>query len=426
MTRLRNLHYAWIVAGVTVLALMIGAGVRSAPGILIVPLQQEFGWSRGTISFAIGLNIFLYGLVGPFAAAVIEKGGLRRTLLAALVLIAVGTLATLWMRAAWQLILLWGVVVGIGCGIPATLFGVIVAERWFARRRGLVLGALTASGAAGPLLFLPPMAAIVSAWGWREMSLCLVAAIVLLIPVVALLMRDRPQDLGLAPYGDVARVATGARLVGNPVAFALRALAEASRSRDFWLLAATFFICGLSTNGLIATHLVPACVDHGISEVTGASLLAAMGMLNFIGVTASGWLSDRYDARILLACYYAVRAPALMFLPFAFGLSFYGLSLFSLLYGLDWFATVPPTVRLTAEAFGRDRAAIMFGWVTVSHQLGGAVAAYLGGVLRDRLGTYLEAFLIAGLLCFAAALMALMIGTGRRRDAPADAPLAVG
>jgi len=284
--------------------------------------RQEFHWSRATISFAIGINILLYGLVGPFAAAVIERGGLRRTLLAALALVAVGVALTLAMREAWQLVLLWGFVVGIGCGVPATLYGVIVAERWFAARRGLVLGLLTASSAAGPLVFLPPMAAILAASGWRVMSLCLVVIVVALLPIAALLMRDRPQDVGLAPYGDTRPVIATSRVppVGNPVVVALRILGEGIRARDFWLLAATFFICGLSTNGLIATHMVPACIDHGIPAVTGATLLAAMGMLNFLGVTASGWLSDRYDGRILLAWYYGARGLALMYLPFALSL----------------------------------------------------------------------------------------------------------
>ncbi|HEV2300197.1 MAG TPA: MFS transporter [Stellaceae bacterium] len=418
-----KLHYAWVVVGVAALSLLVAAGVRATPGVLIVPLQREFHWSRATISFAVGVNILLYGLVGPFAAALMDRWGLRRTLLSAVALVAAGVALTLLMRATWQLVLLWGVVVGLGTGVPTALMGAVVAERWFAARRGLVLGFLTASAAAGQMIFLPPMAAIVSAEGWRTMTLWLAVAVAALLPIVALLMRERPQDLGLRPYGETGPAAPRPPAAGNPVANAFQVLAMGLGRRDFWLLGGSFFVCGLSTNGLVSTHLIPACIDHGIPAVTGASLLAAMGMLNFIGVTLSGWLSDRWNNRALLFWYYGLRGLSLVYLPFAFGMSFYGLSLFSVFYGLDWFATVPPTVRLAGDTLGPRNAPIVFGWLLVIHQLGGAIAAYLGGIMRTELGTYLQAFLLAGMFCFAAALMVLFIGRGRRSPEPMPAGL---
>jgi MFS family permease len=418
-----KLHYAWVVVGVTALSLLVAAGVRAAPGVLIVPLQHEFHWSRATISFAIGINILLYGLVGPFAAALMDRWGMRRTLLAALAAIAGGVALTLFMRATWQLDLLWGVVVGLGSGVPATLLGAIVVERWFAARRGLVLGFLTAAAAAGQMIFLPPMAAIVSAAGWRVMSLALAVVVAALLPLVAFFMRERPADLGLRRYGESGPATPRVEPAGNPLTSALRVLAMSFGRRDFWLLGGSFFVCGLSTNGLISTHLIPACIDHGIPAVTGAGLLAAMGMLNFAGVTLSGWVSDRWNNRMLLFWYYSLRGLSLVYLPFAFGLSFYGLSLFSLFYGLDWFATVPPTVRLSGNVLGSRNAPIVFGWLLVIHQLGGAIAAYLGGIMRTELGTYLQAFLLAGMFCFAAALMVLFIGRDRRSPEPMPAGL---
>ena len=422
MARQRKLHYAWIIAGVTFLTLLVAAGLRATPGVLIVPLEAEFGWSRATISFAIGVNIFLYGLIGPFAAAVMDRFGLRRTMLAALACIACGVALTPLMTRSWQLIVLWGVIVGTGSGAAALVLGATVVARWFVARRGLVIGVLTASTATGQLIFLPLLASLAENYGWRTVSLTVAGFSLALLPVVALLMRERPHDVGLTPYGaaDNFRPAPAAR--GNPAATAVLALRDGLRSRDFWLLAGSFFICGASTNGLIGTHLIPACLDHGIPQVTSASLLAAMGIFDLVGTTLSGWLSDRWSNRGLLAWYYGLRGLSLIYLPFAFDASFYGLSLFALFYGLDWIATVPPTIRLAARVFGTERGPIMFGWIAAAHQLGAALAAFAAGALRVELGTYLEAFMLSGLLCLVASLMVLFIGQSPETAAPVPVP----
>ncbi len=416
-----KLHYGWIVVGVTFMTLLIGAGVRSAPGILLVPLEEEFHWSRATISFAVAVGLLLYGFIGPFAAAVMERFGLRRTMIAALSMLCTGVALTTLMRESWQLILLWGVTVGAGTGFIANVLGAIVAARWFTARRGLVVGILTGSAAAGQLIFLPTFAAITKHFGWRATVLTVAAIALMIIPLVALLMRERPEDMGLAPYGETGPSKPIAAVRGNPVALALRTLADAARRRDFWLLAGSFFMCGASTNGLIGTHLIPACLDNGIAEVTSAGLLAAMGVLNMVGTTASGWLSDRVDNRVLLAIYYGLRGLSLMFLPFSF-VSFYGLTLFAVFYGLDWIATVPPTVRLIGNCFGKEKSGLVYGWVFASHQIGSASAAYFAGLLRADLGSYLEAFIISGMLCFLAAMMVLFIGVDWRARRPAVSP----
>ena len=387
--------------------------------MLIVPLEDEFHWPRSTISFAIGVNLLLYGLIGPFAAALIDRFGVRRTMTAALAVTAVGVALTPVMQQSWQLVLLWGVVVGASCGVIGNFLAAFIAARWFRIRQGLVVGLLTAANAAGQLIFLPTMASIATHAGWRVMSVVLAAAVAGFVPLIAVLMRDRPEDLGLAPYGDSGGPRPLAAPEGNPLALAFRAFAEGARSRDFWLIAGSYFACGASTNGLIGTHLIPACIDHGLTEVAGAGLLAATGVFSFLGGTLSGWLSDRWDNRLLLAWYYGLRGLSLLYLPFAFDMSIYGLSLFTIFYGLDWIAGVPPTVRLLVRVAGVERTGIMVAWITVIHQAGGALAAYLAGVLRISFGTYLEAFLLAGLLCFAAALMALLVGSGGRRAEPA-------
>ena len=411
----RPIHYAWTVAAVTFLVLLVGAGVRATPGVLIIPLEHEFGWSNATISAAVAVNILLYGLLGPFAVAVMERFGLRRTVCTALGLLAVGVALTAGMRHPWQLTLLWGVVVGSGTGMVAIVLGATVANRWFLQRRGLVLGALTASGATGQLIFLPLLASLAERLGWRAVSLTVAAAALALVPLVALLLRDRPADLGLPPYGG-SELVPAVAATENPAVRALRGLRDGLRSRDFWLLSGSFFVCGASTSGLIGTHLIPACFDHGIPEVRAAGLLAMMGLFDLFGTTGSGWLTDRVDSRMLLFWYYGLRGLSLVFLPFSFDYSFYGLSLFAMFYGLDWIATVPPTVRLAERAFGRNNAALMFGWIAAAHQVGGAAAAWAAGTIRTATGGYASAFVAAGMLCFVAALMVLFIGYGRAQE----------
>jgi len=405
-----RVHYGWIAVGVTFLTLLAAAGVRSAPSVLIVPLEQEFGWSRAALALPISIGLLLYGVVGPFAAGFIERFGPRAVMLVALALFSLGFGLTPLARSTAALILLWGVLVGIGTGMTAMVMAAIVAGRWFLARRGLVMGLLTGSAAAGQLVFLPLLANLMQVVGWRGAVLVACVLVLALVPVVVLFMRDRPADLGLLPYGQRAGTAA-ARLaaVGNPFTVAFAALGRGVLSRDFWLLSGSFFVCGASTIGLIGTHFIAACVDHGIPQVTAAGMLAGMGVCNFIGTTASGWLSDRFDSRWLLFWYYALRGLSLLFLPYAFGHAAWGLVLFGLFYGLDWIATVPPMVRLTANAFGAENAGLMYGWITVTHQLGSAAAAYGTGVARTLLGDYQAAFLFAGLMCLGAALIVLAV-----------------
>ncbi len=412
-----RLHYAWVIAGITFVVILITAGVRAAPGVLIVPLEDEFGWSRATISFAVSVNLLLYGAIGPFAAAIMDRFGVRRTMCLSMTATGAAVALSPLMHEAWQLVLLWGVVVGLGCGFIGAYLSAYIAARWFRARLGLVIGVLTAANAAGQLVFLPTMATLATHAGWRVMAVALAVAIVAFVPVLVLLMRESPADLGIPPYGANA-VTPPAKPAGNPVAAAFSALSVGARSRDFWLIAGGYFVCGASTNGLIGTHLIPACVDHGLTEVVGAGLLAATGVFSFIGGTVSGWLSDRFDNRYMLFWYYGLRGLSLLYLPFAFDMSFYGLTLFSVFYGLDWIAGVPPTVRLLSGVVGQERTGIMVAWITVIHQVGGASAAFLAGVLRISYGSYLQAFMLSGVLCILAALMVLFIGAGRSRREP--------
>ncbi len=411
---IRPFHYGWLVAAVTFLVLLAGAGIRATPGVLIVPLEHEFVWSNATISAAVAVNILLYGLIGPFCVALMERFGVRRTICASLGLLTVGVGLTVFMRAPWQLTLLWGFVVGSGTGTIAMVLGATIATRWFVKRQGLVLGILTASSATGQLVFLPLLAHLADAYGWRAVSLTVASVALALIPLVVLVIRDRPADLNMPPYG-ATEIEPKIVHRQNPARRAISALAAGLKSRDFYLLAGSFFICGASTSGLIGTHMIPACFDHGIPEVQAAGLLAVMGIFDFFGTTGSGWLTDRVDSRLLLAWYYGLRGLSLLFLPFSFDFSFYGLSMFAVFYGLDWIATVPPTVRLAEDAFGKENAPLMFGWIAAAHQVGGAFAAWGGGYLRTETGDYFSSFVMAGLVCIFAALLVPFIGTGQRK-----------
>ena len=420
-----RLHYAWIVAGVTFVTLLAAAGTRATPGILIVPLQHEFGWNRAEISAAVSINLVLFGLIGPFAAAFMARFGIRRVVLAALLTIGIGVALTSTMTSLWQLYLLWGLVVGVGAGCMASVLAAVVANRWFVARRGLVVGVLTAAGATGQLIFLPVLASEAVTVGWRWASLTVAAALVAVIPLVFVLLRDRPADVGLRAYG--ATEADPPAATGNPFATAIRGLRLAVRSGAFWLLAGSFFICGATTNGLIGTHLIPASVDHGISEVTAASLLAVIGFFDIVGTVASGWLTDRFDSRWLLFWYYGLRGLALLLLPFVLGSSFFGLIVFIVFYGLDWVATVPPTVALASSVFGKEKGPLIFGWVFASHQFGAAMAAFAAGALRTWLGDYQVTFISAGLLCLIACGLVIRIGKSSAQVAAprlADAPVA--
>ncbi|WP_065963166.1 MFS transporter [Streptomyces sparsogenes] len=404
-----RIHRAWWVAAVTFVTIVGAAGFASLPGLLIDPLHEEFGWSRGLIGFAVSVNLALYGLTAPFAAALMDRFGIRKVVACALTVIAAGAALTVFMTAAWQLILCWGVLVGIGSGSMALAFAATVTNRWFVQRRGLVTGILTAGGASGQLVFLPALSWIVEHHHWRPAAVTVAVAAFAVVPFVWLLLRDHPADVGLAAYGAEGPPTPKPAPRRGAARRAITALVSAARTGPFWLLAGTFAICGASTNGLVKTHFVPAAHDHHMPVTVAASLLAVIGIFDIVGTVASGWLTDRFDARRLLAVYYALRGLSLMFLPLLLADSVRPPMIFFIVfYGLDWVATVPPTIALCREHYGED-SAIVFGWVLASHQVGAGLVAFVGGVVRDAFGSYDMVWYGAGALCAMAALMALVI-----------------
>ncbi|MDR7279034.1 MFS transporter [Catenuloplanes atrovinosus] len=409
-------HPAWLVAAVAFVALVGAAGFRATPGVMLHPLHAEFGWPVAVISAAVSVNLLLYGLTAPFAAALMDRFGIRRVAAVALLLVASGSGLTVFMTESWQLLLCWGVLVGLGTGSMALSFVATVTGRWFVARRGLVTGVLTAGGAAGQLIFLPILAVLVQESGWRSASLTVTVAALLVVPLIWFFLRDHPRDLGTTAYGAAAEDQVQPQPQGSAAVRAVRALRTAARTRAFWLLAGGFAICGATTNGLVGTHFIPAAHDHGMAATAAASLLALIGVFDIVGTIASGWLTDRFDSRILLGAYYGLRGVSLLVLPALFAAdSGPSMLVFILFYGLDWVATVPPTVALCRTYFGAD-GAVVFGWVFASHQVGAAFAATAAGLVRDRLGEYDLAWYVAGALAIGAAVLSLSLFRTRRHD----------
>ena len=397
-----RVYYGWIVVGVTAVTLITSAGERSVPGVLIHPLEQEFGWSAAAISFAVSIGLLLFGLMGPIAGRLMDRSGPRRLMVLGLLLIVVSTSTSAAMTQLWQLVLLWGVVSGVGTGMVATVLGAAVANRWFVEKRGLVMGIFGGATSAGQLLFVQLNVRLVVTIGWRGAVLVLAGVAVLVLVPVLFLMENSPADLDLEPYGSVLQPAAvpHAEATGG-------VMRRAVRVPEFWLLAGSFFICGATSNGLIGTHFIAHSVDHGISQTTAASALALMGAMNFVGTVGSGFLTDRYDPRKLLACYYTFRGLSLLVLPFVS--SFAGLAIFAVFFGLDYIATVPPTATLAADIFGRKHVGVVFGWIFCAHQFGAASAAYFGGLIRSTLGTYSLAFIVGGMVAMIGGILAMRI-----------------
>ena len=406
-TRPFGQRYAFVVVAVIFLSLLIAAGLRSSLSVMMLPLEDAFGWRRDVISLAAAVGIFIYGLAGPFYAALMDRIGLRLTLLWALLLMSGSTALSLLMTEPWHLIATWGLLSGIGSGAVATVLGATIVNRWFKTNRGLVMGLMSASAATGLLVFLPLLAALAEHGGWKPVAIAVSLATAALLPLVYFLVPERPSSIGLWRYGaDGPEQVTAVH--GNFVAATLKTLRQAVGTRVFWYLFATFFVCGFTTNGLVGTHLIAFCGDMGIPEVQAAGLLALMGVFDLIGTTLSGWLTDRFDPRKLLGVYYGVRGLSLIYLPYS-GFSAASLTLFAVLYGLDWIATVPPTLRLSNEAFGDRNGPLVFGWIVAGHQVGAATAAFFGGAMREIQGDYQLAFMIAGMTAIAAAALSMLI-----------------
>ncbi len=414
---MRRFHPGWAAVAVTYVTLMATAGFRSAPSVLITPLEESFGWSRSEISLAIAINVLLFGFVSPFAAALMEKFGIRKVVMFALLTVSIGSGLTIFMQTPLHMIVLWGIVVGVGTGSMALVFAATVANTWFVERRGLVIGLLTSATATGQLIFLPGLSHLALTYGWKSVSMTISLFALAVVPFIYFFLREKPADFGLLPYGAPSDWQAPVKSEMGAARLAIVTLRDASKSRDFWYLTGSFFVCGLSTSGLVGTHFIPAAHDHGMGQTTAASLLALVGIFDVIGTFFSGWLTDRYDPRKLLAIYYMSRGLSLFLLPSILFSSIHPSTLvFVIFYGLDWVATVPPTVMLCRTILGPQRGTVIYGWVFAAHQIGGSFAAFGAAVIRVQLGDYAAAFYISGIMCVLCAYFVLQIAKGRTKE----------
>lgn len=412
---MKKIHFSWIILSVTFVSIIAAGIIRSSSGVFIVPFEEQFGWARSSISFAFAVGLFLYGLSGPFMAAFVEKYGLKRMMLISMSMLVVGLAATFVMQTEWQLVLIWGVVIGLGSSLFLTVISPTIANRWFVKKRGLALGILTAATATGQLVLLPILATLVENYSWHAAILLILGIAIVMLGLIMLVMKNYPSEKGIAPYGEEEIVEPPPFTTGNPFIHALKLLGEGLRSRVFWLLAGSFFICGLSTSGLIGTHFISYCISFGIPVVTAASMLSLMGVFDLVGTTLSGWLSDRFDNRWLLFWYYGLRGLSLLALPVALASGSYAwLVVFAVFYGLDWIATVPPTVALARQHFGLQKSAMMYGWMVAFHQVGAGIAAYSGGIFYEAFSSYKMAFVLAGGFCLLASLF--VIGIKKQKE----------
>ncbi|WP_155591745.1 MFS transporter [Lysinibacillus cavernae] len=408
---MKRVHYSWVILIITFFSIIVAGITMSSSGVFIDPLEKEFQWDRSTIALAFAVSLFLYGISGPFMAALLEVIGLKKMMLSAMATLVGGISLTFFMSQSWQLIVIWGGIIGLGASLFLTVLSPYVANHWFVKRRGLAVGILTASTATGQLILLPVLAIIIEHYSWRwAIGLILLLSTIMFI-MIAIFIKNKPQDLGLTPYGQQEIIKEQqVHIKKNPISMAFHGLLEAVKVKAFWLLAGSFFICGLSTSGLIGTHFVSYCITFGVPLVTAASLLSFMGVFNLLGTTVSGWLSDRFDNRWLLFWYYLLRGASLLLLPYALTQgSFVLLTIFTIFYGLDWIATVPPTISITRQIFGMQKSSIIYGWIFASHQAGAAVAAYGGGLIYKFFNSYTWAFFLAGLFCALASLFVIIV-----------------
>jgi MFS family permease len=407
MTAPRRLHPAWIVLGALTVCMLASTGIRAVFGVYIKPMEAEFGWSRSDLSWAAALSLLLLGAVGPFMGRLADRWGPRRVIVASLLLLAVGTIGSAFVQRLWHVYLTAGILMAVGAGGASMTTGATVISRWFEARRGLAMGLAAGGMSAGQLVVFPLATAITIWFGWRTSYLWLgLGLLALVVPVAAWLIRNSPEDRALRPYGATAPTRTASQAAADRLAGRV-SVTEAAQTTPFWLLMATFFVCGYTSNGMVLTHFMPHALEHNFTAFQASAALGVMGAMNIVGTVGSGWICDRFGRRGPLATYYFVRGVSLLFLLYVWNVP--SLHFWAALFGLNYISTVPPTTTLTANIYGRYSVGELSGWIFFSHQVGSALGAALAGWVYEWTGSYSPAFVSAALMGFLAAALALMI-----------------
>jgi MFS family permease len=410
----RRIHPAWILLGALTLCMMAASGLRSVFGVYIKPMETEFGWSRGALSGAAAVSLLLLGAAGPFAGRLADRWGPRRVIAFSLALLGLGSIGASFVQRLWHVYVTTGAMMALGAGGLGLATGSALAARWFETRRGLVIGIAGGGMSAGQLILIPLATALTLWFGWRTSFFVLgVGLLVVVLPIGAWLIRNDPEDRGVRPFGATGAVPTAAQ-VAAAQASGRMSLSEAAQTSQFWLLMATFFVCGYTSNGMVLTHFMPHALEHNFTPLQASSALGVMGAMNIMGTIGSGWLCDRFGRRGPLATYYFVRGVSLLFLPYVWDVP--SLDVWAAIFGLNYISTVPPTTTLTANIFGRYSVGELSGWIFFSHQVGAALGAALAGWIFEWTGSYGSAFVSAALMGFLAAGLTLLI-----REEPAIA-----
>ena len=402
-----GIYYGWIVVAACVFIAMAGSGAYNGFGVFIIPMSEEFGWSRSAISLAASVGAIVGGLSQPFFGRVFDRIGGRRLILVGLVAFGVSNILLMFTSNLLYLVLVFGVLIALAGSAGTFNTAVTLVSKWFERRRGTAIALVSAGGSLSGMVFVPFVAYTIPLVGWRNTWLIMgLIVLVLAVPVAFMVLKDDPSEVGHLPDGDKDATYPGSARSTSRAPLETGHWLNALRSLPFWQISGGYFVCGVTTS-MISTHFVPYAVEEGFSASEGALAFGVLSGLNIIGVLGAGMLGDRLGRKNVLAAVYVTRAVAFLVLLTVPGL--WGLFGFAIISGFSWYGTVPLTTSLTAEVYGIRHIGTLSGITYLAHAVGGAMSVQFAGIMKDVTGAYLVPFGAGGLLLLVAAAVSLTI-----------------
>jgi MFS family permease len=412
-----HIHYAWIILGLAFLALLSAQGVRLSFGAFIAPWENEFSTNRGIISLVAFISYAVFGFSQPIIGRLIDQYGVRTILSYSVLLIGISTILTFFATTPWQLMIIYGFIASIGFGGASNVAGSVAITNWFVEKRGFAVGLMSAGTAGGQLLLVPLSLFLINELGWKLTVVVLGLFLVIVVfPLLLIFLRTHPSEKNSTPLG--AKESIPLADSENKKEVNTVSIITLLKKKEFLFLLLPFFVCGVTTSGLIDTHLIPFAQYCGISTTVTGTAVSLLAAFNITGTIFSGYLADRFSCRIMLTFLYGSRALTIVFLllligePIMMGFFLsesYLLVIFAISFGIVDFATVAPTVKLATEYFRGLSVGVIFGWLFLSHQLGAAIGAYLPGVLFDITGNYTSSFIYSLLLLIGASCLCFML-----------------